>query len=159
MNDIPWLSIGLLIFCWIVLAGCTSQPLLPIPQTEPISLSGTVPMDVAFHLVSYRVGQEDQVVPIGYAPITVTFGGDGRLAGSSGCNIYSADYRVNGPALTIGTPEQDTRVLCEPLVMIQEQRYLSLLPQAVSYGMIGPDTLVVYDHTGDVIMMFERIGS
>jgi heat shock protein HslJ len=97
------------------------------------------------------------VVPIGYAPITATFGSDGRMTGSSGCNKYSADYQVSGPALTIKTPEAATHMLCETLVMIQEQRYLSLLPRAVCNGMIAPDTLIIYDNTGNVILVFERI--
>jgi heat shock protein HslJ len=159
MYHAPWLPSGFLIFAVIVIAGCTSQPVPLIPQTEQPSSPGTIPMGSAFHLVSYRAGQEDQVVPIGYAPITLTFGPDGRLTGSSGCNDYSAGYQVNGPALTIGTPESETHMLCETLVMIQEQRYLLLLPQAVSYGLIGPDSLAIYDTTGDVIMLFERIGS
>jgi heat shock protein HslJ len=159
MYHAPWLPSGFLIFAVIVIAGCTSQPVPPIPQTDQPSSPGTIPMGSAFHLVSYRAGQEDQVVPIGYAPITLTFGPDGRLTGSSGCNLYSADYQVSGTALTIGTPEATTHVLCETLVMIQEQRYLSLLPQAARFGMIAPDTLAVYDSNGDVIMVFERIGS
>jgi heat shock protein HslJ len=153
-------SIGLILFAVIILSGCTSQqPILPIPQTEQASSTGSLPAGVTFHLVSYRSGEEDQVVPIGYAPITITFGVDGNLTGSSGCNSFSASYQVNGPALSIGTPEQGSRMLCETLVMIQEQRFLALLPQAVSYGMVAPDTLAIYDNTGDVIMVFQRIGS
>jgi heat shock protein HslJ len=150
-------SIGLILFAVIILSGCTSQqPVLPIPQTEQASLTGGLPANVAFHLISYRSGEEDQVVPIGNAPITVTFGADGNLTGSSGCNSYSAPFRVDEPALTIGTPVESSRMRCDSLVMIQEQRFLALLPQAVSYGMVAPDTLAIYDNTGDVIMVFEK---
>jgi heat shock protein HslJ len=160
MRDSILIPIGLLLVVAVMFSGCISQqPVLPIPQTEQAMSAGELPTGVAFHLVSYRSGEEDQVVPIGAAPINITFSADGSLTGSSGCNSYSASYRVDGPALTIGVPVLTNRMMCETLVMIQEQRFLSLLPQSVSYGMVSPDTLAVYDNTGRVIMVFERIGS
>ncbi len=152
MKRIILLCTGLLLLAALMFAGCTSQPLLPTGEQEP---SATLPLGVELRLVSYSDGEEDLVMPIGDAPISATFGADGKLTGSSGCNRYTADYQASGSFLTIGPPAS-TRMACESLIMIQEDKYLSLLPLAVRYEMMTADTMTISDGTGNVLLVYKR---
>lgn len=54
---------------------------------------------------------------------------DGKLHGSSGCNVLTASYQINGSELSIG-PVISTRKFCaENGLMIQEQQLLQALTQ------------------------------
>ena len=57
---------------------------------------------------------------------TMVFDAGGHLTGTAGCNTYSATYRQEGSALTIG-PIASTRRSCEPEVMDEERRFLDAL--------------------------------
>jgi heat shock protein HslJ len=69
--------------------------------------------------------------PILGAEIDAVFGTDGRVAGSAGCNNYSAPYRLEESGIAIG-PVAATRRFCAepPGVMEQEARYLEALQSA-----------------------------
>ncbi|MBO9448217.1 DUF1131 family protein [Ruegeria sp. R14_0] len=58
--------------------------------------------------------------------INLTFGPDGQLSGSSGCNRLVATYAVEGGTLRIGRIGS-TRRLCPELEMLAEQRFLAAL--------------------------------
>jgi len=57
---------------------------------------------------------------------SLTFGTDGRVAGSASCNSYSATYTVGGEGVTFG-PAMATRKACAPAVMKQEAAFLAVL--------------------------------
>jgi heat shock protein HslJ len=81
--------------------------------------------------------------------ITARFGSDGTLAGSAGCNRYSAGFTTDGGSLTIEPPVL-TRMACEKPdgVMKQEQQYVEALPRAASYTFEGQMlTLLAADGT------------
>jgi heat shock protein HslJ len=62
--------------------------------------------------------------------ITLYLGSDGRIAGRSGCNNYSARYSLDGDRLRIFPPLIGTRMACAPALMAQEQRFQTLLERA-----------------------------
>lgn len=66
--------------------------------------------------------------------VTLTFGTDGRLTGSAGCNRYFADYEQNVSSLKLGSIGA-TKKMCPELNMVAEQRYLAALRQANGWGM------------------------
>jgi uncharacterized lipoprotein YbaY len=70
--------------------------------------------------------------------MNATFGADGQMSGSSGCNNYSAGYKTDGNNIAIG-PAIVTRMFCgEPEgVMEQEQQYLAALEMASVYTIEG----------------------
>ena len=70
--------------------------------------------------------------------ITAKFGSDGTLAGSAGCNRYSAGFTTNGSSIKIG-PAALTRKACASPegVMEQENDYVAALTQATSYTVEG----------------------
>lgn len=87
-------------------------------------------------LQSYYDGIGAMIAPREGTTITAVFGVDGNLAGSAGCNTYAATFSVSGSTLTINQPSS-TGSLCQTPegIMEQEQAYLALLPEAVSYDL------------------------
>ncbi|MEN6442925.1 MAG: META domain-containing protein [Methanoregula sp.] len=64
--------------------------------------------------------------------ITVRFGSDANITGTSGCNRYVAAYLVKGNLVAI-TPPISTKMSCtQPGIMQQENAYLANLPKATS---------------------------
>lgn len=86
--------------------------------------------------------------------ITAVFG-DGRVAGSSGCNRYSASLVSADPhSLEIGATA-GTRMACPPAVMDVEQRYLFLLGQSIQFGFRFGDLALTYsDGQTDGVLLF-----
>jgi heat shock protein HslJ len=84
--------------------------------------------------------------------LTMDFGPDGSLNGSSGCNTYSATYMVNGSQLSI-TPPVGTAMMCaEPAgIMEQEAAFLGLLPAVGGFTIEGSSTLRLLDNSGVVV--------
>ena len=64
------------------------------------------------------------------AEVTLMLGSDGKVGGRSGCNNYSANYRLDGAALKVFPPMIGTRMACAPAAMAQEDRYRQLLELA-----------------------------
>jgi heat shock protein HslJ len=83
--------------------------------------------------------------------LTMAFGADGKVNGSSGCNTYSASYLVSGSQLAL-TPPTGTNMLCnEPSgIMEQEAAFLALLPTVGGYSIEG-DSLYLQDASGQVV--------
>ncbi len=106
---------------------------------KPVDLSGT-----DWNLIGYNNGKEAFVSVILDTTITASFGADGRLSGSAGCNTYNADYTVDGEQISIG-PAITTRMFCAGEgVMEQEMAYLQALEKANRYQIEG-DVLTLFD--------------
>lgn len=80
---------------------------------------------------------------IGGTEITIQFGTDGKVAGSSGCNRFTGSYETNGDQLTFG-PLATTRIGCAPDIMAQEQGFLNALAATTTYRIVGTE-LTLYD--------------
>ncbi|HRV92946.1 MAG TPA: transporter substrate-binding domain-containing protein [Anaerolineae bacterium] len=91
--------------------------------------------------------------------VTISFGADGTVNGSSGCNSYSAQYLVTGQNLAITAPV-GTNVFCaEPEgIMEQEAQFLADLPTAGSYEINRNGAeLSIFDTGGTLMMTFSRM--
>ena len=87
--------------------------------------------------------------------ITAVFSSDGRVSGTSGCNLYSASLTLDGMALSIG-PVLSTLMYCDDTprgVMKQESTYLQCLEEAASWKIRGEE-LVIADESGGEILVF-----
>lgn len=81
--------------------------------------------------------------------------GEGNLEGKGFCNSYSAEYQVNGDALTIA-PIVATEMACEDVIFnILEREYFTTLNGVTRYGVDG-DTLQLFDANGVVIVLFRK---
>jgi heat shock protein HslJ len=80
----------------------------------------------------------------------------GELGGSAGCNRYFGNYELEGDQLRFTSPMGSTQMACEPPVTEQEQRYLGLLAQTVSWQSDG-DQLTLLDAQGRTILHYEAV--
>jgi heat shock protein HslJ len=110
------------------------------PQAAP-SLT-----DMTWHVQSYNNGRGGVVTVQSGTQLTATFGADGRLSGSAGCNTYTGTYTVDGSSMSIG-PLATTRIACPEPIMQQENAYLAALA-ATSQFMLTPDRLTLRDADG-----------
>jgi heat shock protein HslJ len=92
-------------------------------------------------------GQEWSLVTIGGAPlpagsgITASFGEDGTVTGSGGCNQYTGPYTVDGESLSVG-PLAATRMSCGQVSDDLESTYLGALEAAMGFAISGTDLVI-----------------
>jgi heat shock protein HslJ len=138
----------------VFLAGCTSQTATPtpVPTQSPVTQSSIVGV---WDLVSYNTAAGGMVSVIAGSETNANFGADGKVAGSAGCNQYSAGYTTTtSNGITIGQPTT-TLMACESNLMQQETRYLSLLQKATKFD-ISADQLTLSDISGTQILIFKK---
>lgn len=101
--------------------------------SPPVSLEGT-----SWDVIAYNNGKEAVVSVIIDTEITASFGEDGTLTGSAGCNNYTASYEADGENISVG-PAATTRKMCgEPEgIMEQEAQYLAALESVTTYQIQG----------------------
>jgi len=139
------------------LLACATRQSPPPSAPDLVVAAGAVPVEVleegAWRVVSYFDGQRAMASPLLDAAISASFGHDGRITGNAGCNQYSAAYRLDEAALSVG-PVAATRRFCAepPGVMEQEARYFEALQSAVTLRRVGEmlqlrteqDSLAIY---------------
>lgn len=98
-------------------------------------LSGT-----SWIVTSYNNGREAVVGVISGTEMTTSFGENGELSGTAGCNNYFATYATDAAAGTITIDQIGlTDMACEGPegIMEQEQAFLTALPTAATYRVQG----------------------
>jgi heat shock protein HslJ len=94
--------------------------------------------------------------PIIGTDITATFGADGTLSGSAGCNTYTAKYTRDQGAITIAEPGSTRKLCSEPAgIMEQEHAYLTALPLARRYEVNGA-TMTLLTAEGTIVATYTR---
>lgn len=83
-------------------------------QTNPLSKT-------SWNITGYNNGNEAVVSPIIDTNPTITFGDDGTISGSSGCNTYSGTYSLAGESITITTLAVTQRECIEPEGIIEQE--------------------------------------
>ncbi len=143
----------------LLAAGCTAAPgantttantTNATPRAGPEALIGT------WQLASFLGANGQTVQAVAGSIPLVTFTRDGAVAGTVGCNHFSANYTASGTQLAIG-PTVSTLMYCSAPsgVMDQEQRVFELFPLTAGYAVTGT-TLNLLDRTGKTIMTFNR---
>ena len=104
------------------------------------------PVTLANHVWTcdaYNNGKQAVVSLSESSTITLRFGGDGRLSGSSGVNQYATSYSAQGASLTIDAIMATTRMSGPSELMDQETAYLHALQLTARYEISG-DRLVLW---------------
>ena len=115
----------------LTLLDAGGQPVLTFDGTEVASIAG------AWVVGSYRNTDGDLVEPVSGSLLTVVFGDDGSLEGSSGCNHYSAWYSVDRDGLLLG-PLSSTKMACaSPDLDAQESAFLAALAASDGWSQDG----------------------
>ena len=129
----------------------TAQPTVMTTQTVPQTLTG-----VTWYLVSFNSGTGSLSVKPG-TQITALFDTTGKVAGSAGCNQYTASYQATLNGLSIGAPATTKMACSEPAgIMTQETAYLMTIQGASGYSISG-NTLTVTDSGGKAILTYSTV--
>ena len=67
---------------------------------------------------------------VGSSTVTLMFGSDGKVAGKSACNNYSANYMLTDSTLRVYPGMIGTRMACPENVMAQEMQFRTILTAA-----------------------------
>ena len=118
----------------------TVTPLAPTATPVPTAPPAPVPDPLTgtrWNVVSVNNGSGIVSLAPGTS-ITMDFGTDGQVTGSSGCNTYFASFSLNGNAISIGQPGATSLFCAEPAgVMDQEQAFLAALQAAATFRITG----------------------
>ena len=77
---------------------------------------------------------------------------EGRVAGSTGCNLFTAEYTLDAEALEIG-PIASTRMACIPPADEVERAYLDALSRVAGWRLDDSD-LVLVDGDGAELLRY-----
>jgi heat shock protein HslJ len=108
----------------------------------------------AWQLTAYNNGRGGVQSILANTQPTATFGTDGQVTGSGGCNSFSGPYQSTASTLSIG-PLASTLSACEQPVMDQEAAYLTALQQT-STNRFDNGRLVLVDARGATQAVFDR---
>ncbi|MEA3336519.1 MAG: META domain-containing protein [Chloroflexota bacterium] len=130
-------SVAILILVFLLILSACGSP--PDPTPEPTEPSGASPVDDQISIVPLwellgfdNEGQYTEV--LAGTTVTAVFGKDGSLTGTTGCNTYTATYVADEEHLVIGDAAATEMGCLEPQgIMVQESRYLALLPLVVFF--------------------------
>jgi polar amino acid transport system substrate-binding protein len=124
---------------WLINRGNEETPADP--------LSGTQWQVRSFYTTTEAGGMAS---PTEGVQLTAEFA-EGNIAGSSGCNTYTAGYTLDGDSLSIGDAAS-TMMFCDGL-MDQEAAFLSAMQSASSFK-LETDQLQIVDDQGQVVVNF-----
>ena len=86
---------------------------------------------------------------------TATFGSDGRVSGSGGCNRFQASYTAGDETIEIG-PASATRRACAPPVTERELWFFDALESAATWH-IDRDVLELRTESGSLAVSFRAL--
>ena len=104
----------------------------------------------------FNNGQAAVVSVLPGTQIRATFGEDGQLSGTAGCNDYAASFETDGDQIRIGPLTSSQSTCQDPQgVMAQESQYLAALETAEVYTRRG-DRLELRTSGGTLAVTFQR---
>ncbi|MCC6167019.1 MAG: META domain-containing protein [Caldilineaceae bacterium] len=111
--------------------AATPTPQPPVAPSDP--LAGT-----RWNVVQFNNGQGAVTSLVADSAISLDFGTDGQVSGTSGCNSYFASYQVNNNTISIGQPGSTSMTCGEPAgVMEQEAQFRAALQSAATFRVTG----------------------
>jgi len=134
--------VGLVTFALVALAACGSpavpssspaSPASPSASTPPVGIVGPT-------WVVATVGGSDTVA--GSRP-TMTFGADGQVQGTGGCNSYGGPYKLDGAAIDVGDLASTMMLCADQSIGAQETAFFAALGGAQTWQV---------DETGNLVL-------
>lgn len=108
--------------------GFTARPKAEIEPGDPARLQGA----------KWIVEDLNRGGVIDNSRLTLEFGADGKVSGSTNCNTFSGSYTVDGSTLTLGPLAMTRRACMAPALSNQESRYTAALNGPLSWE-LRPD--------------------
>lgn len=117
------------------------------PSSSPSSFEEKAEVEAATLTLdgTWQVEDIDNGGIIDNSMITMQFGDDNRIAGSTGCNQYSGNLMSANHTFTV-SKVISTRKGCPSAIASQEQRFLAALSSATRYEFKSGTWLVIYDN-------------
>jgi len=131
---------GALVLCAAaLLSACASHsPKLQTERTYSVEWVGGKPLIDSSHM-------------------TLTLAEDGRAYGNAGCNHWFARYSLSHHHLTFEKPG-NTRRLCAPAIMEQEQRFLQALQTVKRWDITPNEQLRLWPQSGEPLRLWPEEG-
>ena len=98
----------------------------------------------------WTVDELDGKAPVKDSKITLNFGADGSLSGSSSCNRLATTYTLTGESLSIAQGA-GTMMACDAPVMEQEGAFLALLSKVSQFSVADDGALLLKTADGKAI--------
>lgn len=113
-------------------------------------------LGVDWSLVTMQVGGRP-AENTGGMGMSITFGADGSLSGSGGCNRFFGGYTGDeAGGLKIAGPLGSTLIACEQPIAEREMRYLTALPEVRGYSVDGSGRLILRFDQADRQLVYTR---
>lgn len=115
------------------LTDASGAEVLAFAAQTPASLEGT------WEITGYLVGSGETAAvhsPLVDTQPWLTFGPDGLVSGTAGCNQFSGGYGIEGSDITIG-PLMSTMMACADDLMTQEAAVMQALEGAATWSVSG----------------------
>lgn len=109
-----------------------------------------------WRVAGFNNGRQALVSPILGTSLSLRVVKAGQLAGSAGCNRFTAPLRLEGTRLRIGTPVATRKRCAGAGVMEQEQQFLAALPTATSLRLEG-ESLELRRADGAIALSLRRV--
>lgn len=117
-------------------AAITQAEVQPVADAGPTSLTG-----------QYASVEVTDFTLVESTTVQLTFGEDGRLHASAGCNQIGGDFSVQDGVLVVGQLSM-TRRGCQPELMAQDQWLAGLLTSNPTVTVSGDEVELVADSAG-----------
>jgi heat shock protein HslJ len=126
----------------------TGVPILPragkpAPKPDSAALKGGV----------WIVEDINRTGIIDNSRLTLTFGEDGRVSGSTNCNGFRGTYTVDGAKLTLGALAMTRRACLAEALSRQEQKYTSALESELSWTITDDGALELNGTEGRRVLL------
>ncbi len=120
---------GAVILSFIAEAPPAPTEAAPAPAETSTALTGT-----EWQVIEYNNGRDGLVSVMAGTTITVTFGADGHMGGTAGCNGFGAPYTLDGAKLTIDSLFSTMMFCTEPEGSLDpEADFLAALAKTAAY--------------------------
>ena len=131
------------------LVGPDGRPLLVLRAQSQLLVGSS------WRVAGFNNGRQALVSPILGTSLSLRLLEGGRLAGSAGCNRFTAPVQLEGSRVRIGAPVATRRSCPGAGVMEQERQFLAALPTAVSLRLEG-DALELRRADGAIALSLRR---
>lgn len=105
--------------------------------------------------LTHHLGSEGELVPVVEEVMATATFIDGSVAGSTGCNRYHAQCRVDDDRLAVEVIAM-TMMACDPERSAVERAFTSALEAAITYAIAG-ETLDLADANGRVVLRLRAV--
>jgi heat shock protein HslJ len=138
------------LFLSLLLLATTSAYAMEMKPAEPAPTptAGAEEAADTFPASIWKVTSLAGAAPLTEHPITFAVDAEGQINGNASCNRFGGACQFGPGTIEVG-PLRTTRRACEPDIMEQERKFLTLLGSATSWSITG-GTLVLSSPEGAI---------